>query len=103
MGDRANDPVDHFRTTRKHAGENWKNTAAMPALIAVGLGSSAVFAALFAFATAHVAAGVVAAVVAGLLMGGGFGWLGRERRRVRRIELNYLKDHPEADAQTPTR
>ena len=33
MGDTAEDPVDHARTTRPHAGESMKDTANMPALV----------------------------------------------------------------------
>lgn len=102
MGNKAQDPVDHVRTTRKHAGQNMKNTAAFPALIAIGLGAIAVFGALFAFATSHVLVGVVFVVIAAALMLGGFSWLARERRRVRRVEVEYVKTHPEADAQTPS-
>lgn len=102
MGDRADDPVDHSRTTRKHAGQNWKNTRAMPGLIAVGLASAAVFTALFTFATGgHVTTGVGYAVAAAVLLGGGLGWLWQERRRILRIESRYLAEHPEADAQPP--
>ncbi|UQX10936.1 hypothetical protein [Candidatus Mycobacterium methanotrophicum] len=101
MGDRADDPVDHVRTTRKHAGQNWKNTAAMPGLIAVGLGTAATCIALFAFATGHAVASVGAGAVTVLLFGGGVGRLGRESRRIRRIEARYLREHPEADVQPP--
>jgi hypothetical protein len=102
MGNKAEDPVDHARTTRKHAGQNMKNTAAFPALIAIGLGAVAVFGALFAFATGHALAGVAFVVVAAVLMLGGFSWLARERRRVRRVEAEYVATHPEADSQTPS-
>ncbi|BCO88986.1 UsfY protein [Mycobacterium paraintracellulare] len=101
VGDRADDPVDHVRTTRKHAGQNWKNTAAMPGLIAVGLGAAALCVTLFAVAAGHAAAGAAAAAITLLLFGSGLGWLGRESRRVRRIEARYLQEHPEADAQPP--
>ncbi len=101
MGDRADDPVDHARTTRKHAGQNWKNTRAMPALIAVGAASAFIFAALYAFATGYPTIGIVCAVIAAALLTGGLGRLSRERRRVRHIEAEYLRQHPEADAQPP--
>lgn len=102
MGDRADDPVDHARTTRKHAGQNWKNTRAMPGLIAVGLSAAAIFAALFAFASGgHVTAGMEFAVAAAVLLVGGLGWLWQESRRVLRIESRYLAEHPEADVQLP--
>lgn len=101
VGDRADDPVDHDRTTRKHAGQFWKDTAAMPGLIAVGLGAAATCIALFAFAAGHHVASVGAGAVTLLLFGGGIGWLGRESRRVRRVEAQFLREHPEADAQPP--
>jgi len=101
MGNTGKDPVDHVRTTRKHAGQNLKNTTALPALIAVGLGAFAVFIALFMFASGRGPVGVIAAVGAVLLMLAGFGWLKRERRRVRRLEMEYLKLHPDADIQMP--
>ncbi len=102
MGDRADDPVDHSRTTRKHAGQNWKNTRAIPGLIAVGVSTAAIFASLFAFASGYAATGVDFAVVAVVLLVGGLGWLTLERRRVLRIEARYLREHPEADVQAPT-
>ncbi|MDF2822684.1 MAG: UsfY protein [Mycobacterium sp.] len=102
MGNKADDPVDHVRTTRKHAGQNMKNTAAFPALIAIGVGAASVPGSLFTFAAGHVVAGVVWAVIAVLLMVAGFAWLRRERRRVRRVEAEYVKTHPDADWQTPS-
>lgn len=101
MGDTAKDPVDHQRTTRKHAGENWKNTAAMPGLIAVGLSTAAIFTAIFAFATRQTHGGILFAVIAALLLVGGLAWLEVQRRRVRRVEVRYLREHPEADSQPP--
>ena len=43
MGDNAEDPIDHHRTTRAHAGQNMKNTAAMPGLVFVGSACSPSF------------------------------------------------------------
>ncbi|CAN5536299.1 protein UsfY [soil metagenome] len=102
MGDKAEDPVDHVRTTRKHAGQNLKNTAAFPALIAIGVGVVALFIGLFGFASGQVVLGVVSVVVSVLLAAGGFSWLSRERRRVRRVEADYVAQHPDADIQTPS-
>ncbi|MGY1994514.1 protein UsfY [Mycolicibacterium fortuitum] len=102
MGDRANDPVDHARTTRKHAGQNWKNTRALPALIAIGMAAATIFTSLYAFATGYPPTGIAAAAISAALLIGGLGWLRRERRRVRRIEIEYVKQHPHADAQIPT-
>lgn len=102
MGDRANDPVDHARTTRKHAGQNWKNTRALPALIAIGVAAAVIFTALYALASGETTIAILAAVIAAVLLVGGFGWLRMERRRVRRIEIEYARQHPETDAPTPT-
>ncbi|CAN5377681.1 protein UsfY [soil metagenome] len=102
MGNKAEDPVDHARTTRKHAGQNMKNTAAFPALIAIGVGVAALFIGLFGFASGRVVLGVVSVVVAVALAAGGFSWLARERRRVRRVEAEYVAQHPGADLQTPS-
>lgn len=102
MGNKASDPVDHVRTTRKHAGQNMKNTAAFPALIAIGVGAAAIFGALFAFAAGHAVAGAVFAVIAVVLMAVGFAWLRRERRRIRSVEADYVKTHPDAEWQTPS-
>jgi archaellum biogenesis protein FlaJ (TadC family) len=101
MGDKPQDPVDHARTTRKHAGQNVKNTAAMPALVSIGLAVVAFCIGLFGFATAHEVVGIVAMLVAAVLAVAGFWWLARERRRVRRVEAEYVATHPGADRQTP--
>jgi hypothetical protein len=50
MGDNAADPIDHHRTTRAHAGQNMKNTAAMPGLVFVAFGVLAFVLALAALA-----------------------------------------------------
>jgi uncharacterized membrane protein YcjF (UPF0283 family) len=102
VGDKAKDPIDHDRTTRKHAGRTMKDTAATPGLVAIGLGTVALVVALFGFARGQVAAGVIAAGAAVLLMGAGCAWLIRESRRVRRIENRYLQEHPEVHAEPPT-
>ena len=73
----------------------------MPGLIAVGVSAAIIFAALFAFATGHVEEGVVSAIVAAVFLVGGLGWLWWESRRVRRIEAEYVEEHPDADLQPP--
>jgi hypothetical protein len=37
MGDTSNDPVDHSRTTRRHAGETIKNGVNAPGLLIVAV------------------------------------------------------------------
>ena len=102
MGNTPQDPVDHARTTRKHAGQNVKNTAAMPGLIAIGLAVVSFVIGLFGFAVGHPTLGVGAVLVAAVLAAAGFWWLARERRRVRRVEAEYVAKHPGADRQTPS-
>lgn len=102
MGNKAADPVDHARTTRKHAGQNIKNTAAMPGILAIGLAVPALFIGLYALATAQAVVVVaVSLAIAAILAGVGMAWLAHQRKRVRRVEAQFVRDHPEADAQTP--
>jgi Flp pilus assembly protein TadB len=101
MGNKASDPVDHARTTRKHAGQNMKNTKAFPALIGIGLGVLALVIGIFGFAAGHPPLGIAGVVIALALWAAGFGWLARERRRVRRVEAEYVRTHPGADWQPP--
>ena len=93
MGDTSIDPIDHQRTALRHAGEEMKNTLAMPGLIAIFISTAVIFASLYAFAVGAVAAGLVTALVAVLLLSGGFAWLDHERRRVKRIDLQYSTVH----------
>lgn len=102
MGNKADDPVDHVRTTRKHAGQNMKNTRAFPALVAIALAVLAIVIGLFGFAAGHPMLGVAGVVIAVALGFAGFGWLSKERRRVRRVEAEYVRTHPGADMQTPS-
>jgi hypothetical protein len=96
MGDNADDPIDHHRTTRAHAGQNMKNTAAMPGLIFVAFGIIAFVLALAALAIRHydvakicIGVAVAAAVIAS-------SWLYAQRRRVRNVKAEWYRQHPEA-------
>lgn len=95
------DPVDHVRTTRPHAGESMKDNKIMPGLVVIGLSLVSFVAALSAFATSHHDVGVMftALALAGFVVGGG--WLFIEHQRVRRLELRWYADHPEATRQHP--
>ncbi len=95
------DPVDHARTTRPHAGEAMKDNRNMPALVLVGLGVVMFVACLFAFATGNPTVGVVLAILAAIgLLGGGL-WLAVAHTRVRRIEERWYAEHPEVIRQEP--
>lgn len=102
MGDDSNDPIDHARTTRQHAGETMKNGANAPALIVMALGVMAMVFGLAAFATGATTAGSIGATIAiaAYLVGGI--WLFAAHRRVRVQELRWAAEHPQAQAQPPT-
>ena len=96
------DPVDHSRTTRRHAGESMKDNKIMPGLIVIGLALVSFVACLAAFATEHSDVGLMTAMlaVAGFIIGGG--WLLVEHQRVRRIEERWHSEHPDARRQRPS-
>jgi hypothetical protein len=86
MGDTAQDPVGHHRTTQPLAGETMKNTAITPGLVLVAAGVVAFVFALASIAFARIGVGVGAFVVALLAAGAGTAWLTMEGRRVRQAE-----------------
>ena len=101
MGDNTADPIDHHRTTRAHAGQNMKNTAAMPGLAFVAFAVIAFVLALAALANQHykgaeisIGVAVVAAVVAS-------SWLYAQRRRIRGLKADWQEQHPEAQPAPP--
>lgn len=96
-----NDPVDHVRTTRPHAGESMKDNKIMPGLVVIGLSLVSFVAALAAFATTNHDVGVMlgAVALAGFVVGGG--WLMVEHHRVRRLEELWYAQHPGMPRQRP--
>ncbi len=102
MPDLSQDPVDHARTTRQHAGESMKNGVNAPGLIAVGVGVVALVAGLYAFASGHEIAGAVAVALAVLHSGAGVGWLAVAHRRVRETERRWHAEHPGEPYESPT-
>jgi hypothetical protein len=102
MGEDAQDPVDHSRTTRAHAGVTMKDTKNVPGLIIIGLALVAFVACLSAFATGHDSAGTGLAVLSGVGFVAGGGWLYYEHRRVHRVEERWYAEHPDAIRQPPT-
>lgn len=79
-------PVDHERTTRRHAGETLKNPANAPGVAAIALAVAALTFGLYEFAVRQVSAGVVAVVLAVVVGVFGSVWLARTHRRVREAE-----------------
>lgn len=102
MPDNSEDPVDHSRTYRQHAGEAMKAGVNTPGIVAVGLGVLALVIGLFSFANSSPTAGVVSVVIAALLMGGGLGWLALTHRKVAQQQRDWVREHPDADYEPPT-
>jgi hypothetical protein len=102
MMERPNDPVDHARTARKHAGESMKYGPNAVGLILIAIGVVAVVVSLAAYAAGSSPIGGVAALVALLAFITGAVWLGLMHRRVRAMEENYTAEHPGARVEPPT-
>ncbi|MGO9158033.1 hypothetical protein [Mycobacterium sp.] len=97
-----NNPIDHARTTRQHAGESLKDGTNAPGLGAVAVGVVALVAGLFALATGHVAVGLAAVILAAVAGAAGLTWLARAHRRVRDAELQWAAKYSEEPAPPPT-
>lgn len=102
MPDTSEDPVDHARTTRQHAGETMKDTRNAPGLIAAWIGVIAFVAGLFGFATGHALVGTVGVILAVVLVAGGLGWSTHTHRKVRRAEQRWHAEHPDVPKEPPT-
>ncbi|GAB3017291.1 hypothetical protein [Mycobacterium bourgelatii] len=96
------DPVDHHRTTRKHAGETLKNGSNAPGLVAVAIGVITLIVGLYLLATGDAIAGTVAVVVALVAGTGGLGWLAFTHRRVRQAEQRLYAEAFDQPAPPPT-
>jgi len=96
------DPVDHARTTRPHAGESMTDTKNMPALFVIGVALASFVGALAAHATNHHSTGLVFGSVSAVLLAVGLVWLAVEHRRVRGIEQRWYAEHPDAQKQRPS-
>ena len=96
MGDTSNDPVDHHRTTQPLAGETMKNTAKMPGLLLVAIAIVAFVVCLASFAEHAVGVGIGAAIVMLLTAGAALAWLTMEARRVREVQRDWSRTHPNA-------
>lgn len=101
MGNTSEDPIDHSRTTRQHAGETLKNGTNLPGLACVVFGVVAMVIGLAAFATGNPRTGSLAIVIAVVLAIVGGTWLFLIHRRVRRAELRWAAEHS-ADIPPPT-
>jgi putative Ca2+/H+ antiporter (TMEM165/GDT1 family) len=97
------DPVDHARTTRPHAGETMKDTKNMPALILLGVALVTFVAALAAHATSNHTVGVVLGCISAVVFIVTGAWFLIAHRRVQGIEERWYAEHPEVDRQRPSR
>jgi hypothetical protein len=96
VGDTANDPIDHHRTTQPLAGETMKNTAKMPGLLLVAIAVVASVVCLASFAEREVGVGIGAAIVMLLTAGAALAWLTMEARRVREVQREWSRTHRNA-------
>jgi protein-S-isoprenylcysteine O-methyltransferase Ste14 len=96
------DPVDHARTTRRHAGETFKHAANAPGLAGVAVAVVALIVGLFALATGHAVAGFVAVIVAAVCGAAGCAWLLRTHRRVREAEVRWEATNYDRPAPPPS-
>jgi hypothetical protein len=97
------DPVDHARTTRPHAGETMKDTKNLPALILLGVALVSFVAALAAHATSNHTVGVVLGCISAVVLAVAGAWLMIEHRRVKGIEERWYAEHPDVERQRPSR
>ncbi|MGE2731400.1 hypothetical protein [Mycolicibacterium vaccae] len=102
MPDTSQDPVDHARTTRQHAGETMKAGVNAPGLVAVGLGVLALVVGLYSFAKAIAVVGIIGVVLAVLLIAGGLLWLARTHRKVQLEQRDWHAKNPHAHYEPPT-
>ena len=95
MGDTHHDPTDHFRTTHQRAGESLIDVYCWPGLFLIALGVTALVGAVAAAAYQHREWLMTTAVIAagGIIVGAS--WIAAEHRRVRRIEMRWVADHPD--------
>lgn len=96
------DPVDHARTTRKHAGETFKDGHNAPGLLGVAVGVVSLVVGLAALATGRAGAGTVAIVAAAVFAIAGVAWLTVRHRRVREAELQWAPLHSDESPLPPS-
>ncbi|OBI41234.1 hypothetical protein [Mycobacterium colombiense] len=88
------DPVDHDRTTDRHARGSAPAAAQAPGLAVVAAAALAFAVCVVNFALGQAGAGVAAAIISMLAFGAGLSWLGMDRRRIRDAERQWVIRHP---------
>ncbi|KRQ25372.1 MULTISPECIES: protein UsfY [Mycobacteroides] len=93
MREADEDPVDHERTFRPHAGESLKDRASWPGLALIALGVISVVLGLTAAGYRLYTWTSIAGALALALFFLGWLWLHIERKRVRQMESVWQKEH----------
>lgn len=93
MREAAEDPVDHARTFRPHAGEALKDRASWPGLALIALGVTSVVLSLTAAGYQLYSWTSIAGVLALVFFPLGWLWLHIERKRVRQMEAIWQQEH----------
>jgi hypothetical protein len=96
VGDRHQDPTDHFRTTQPHAGITMKDNLFWPGFILLAVAASGMISTAAAAASQHSEWLGTTALVAVLGTAAGALWLFVERRRVIRIDEQWRVAHPDS-------
>ena len=99
MGDTFQDPVDHVRTTRPHAGRAVIDVMGWPGYTLLVVGMVAGIGSLAAFGTGNERHGAAVAAVAVLAAALGALWLIVEHRRIGRVNHEWHLAHPEVHRQ----
>ncbi len=89
------DPVDHARTTQPHAGESFIDTLWLPGLILIGTGTVLIAGTVAATAYGNNTLSLILGLIAGALVTAGALLITVEHQRVKRVERQWLADHPD--------
>lgn len=90
MGDRHHDPTDHFRTTQPHAGMTMKDNLYWPAFILFAVALAGIIGATASAAYRHYEWLATTGLIAVLGILAGVLWFAMERRRVARIDEQWV-------------
>lgn len=89
----THDPIDHFRTHNKHAGEQFVNMYSWPGLISILLGAISLVGSVAAAAYRRHEWILTTGTVGLLAISGGIAWLVVEHHRVIEIERHWQERH----------
>ena len=88
------DPEDHARTTLPHSGESFIDTLWLPGLILNGVGTVLIAATVAATAYGESTVSIILGLIAGALVTAGALLVAVEHQRVKRVERQWLDEHP---------